>query len=203
MKLRTLLLALFLLALPALADHSSTTLMSAQAAAGVGKSSVGSQVTPTEGGSDVHFFQYHASAADVLVALQISLDGGTTWTQIHIFGSKGPDEVFYTPTCGACQFRPLKLSTTTGTASVYHAVSGATVGFAPTYTPTATPTVTPTFTATPTRLATSTPTSTPTRTPTRTALPTPEPPFTGPSYATPTPTNTPTRTPTRTATPTH
>jgi hypothetical protein len=199
-KIFRLLLAVLILASPAFADHTSTTLMSAQAAAGVGKSSVGSQVTPTEGGSDRHFFQFHGSTPGITVLIQQSNDSGTTWATVHVFGPGGQDEIWSTPTCGACVFRPYKLETTTGTASVYHSVSGATVGLAPTYTATATPTVTPTFTATPTRLPTSTPLPTATATPTRTPLPTPEPPFTGPSYATPTPTHTPTVTPTRTPT---
>lgn len=135
-----------------LADKTSTVLMSAQTWAGPGITSVGSQATPTEGGSDWHFFQYRSTnwPEVVNVAIQQSFNSGTTWVAVHLFGPGGPDEIWATGACGVCIFRAYKGEATTGIATVTHGVSGATVPLAVTYTPTATPTVTPTSTRTPT-----------------------------------------------------
>lgn len=179
------------------ADHSSTTIMSEQAVVGPGTASVSSQVTPTEGGSDRHSFQYHATATGIKVAIQQSADGGTTWAQVYLFGPGGPDEIWSTPACGACIFRAYKIETTTETATIVHNVSGVTVPLAPTYTATVTPTVTPTSTNTPTVTPTATITNTPTVTPTATVNPLAITPTPTPSL-TPTPTRTPTVTPTNT-----
>lgn len=205
-------LALMLaLAFVARADHTSTTLMSNQTRAGAGISSVITQVTPTETGSERHSFQYHASTTGLTTFLQQSNDGGTTWVSIHVFGPNGADEIWPPgglPACGACKFQAFKQEATTGGVYVYHTVSGPVIALATTYTytptPTATttPTVTLTATVTPTRTFTRTSTFTPTYTFTRTITPTV--PSAPPAGATPTPTNTPTRTvtPTRTLTPT-
>jgi hypothetical protein len=133
----------------ALGDRQTTTLMNAQSAAGPGLASAGSQATPTESGADRYFFQYHASASGVDVAIQQSGDG-TTWATVYTFARNGPDEVWSAPTCGACLFRAFKLNTTTATATVILTMSGASVALAPSYTPTSTPTATRTPTVTPT-----------------------------------------------------
>ena len=210
--MRRLLVALACLALggAALADLTTTTLMNAQAAGGVGLSSVIAASTPTGSnlGSDQWSFQFHASAPGPIVQLQQSNDGGTTWAVVHTFGSAGViDEIWTTPSCGACTFRPYKTAATIATASVYATVSGTTIGFAPTYTATSTPTFTLTPTRTPSRTPTRTFTSTPTftQTPTLVASPTPMLGFVPlPTRtaipATATPTRTPTRTPTSTVT---
>lgn len=202
--MKKLLLVLLLLALPALADKTSTTLMNAQTTAGVGLSSAIMSVTPVEGGYDRFSFQFHAAAIGVVVQIQQSNDAGSTWSPVHRFGPDLLDEIWITPTCGACIFRPYKLDTTGAAASVYLTTSGATVAYAPSYTPTptATATLTRTSTATPTATRTFTPTLTFTSTPTAVATPTPMGFGTPPPTRTPTPTPTLTRTPTRTSTPT-
>lgn len=129
------------------ADKSSVTLMSAQTAAGPGLASATTATTPVEGGSDRYVFQFHASGSGADVQLQQSNDG-STWTVVHTFG--GGDEVWSTPTCGACSFRPFKLNQTTASATVILTMSGASVASAPTYTATSTPTSTRTSTQTPT-----------------------------------------------------
>ncbi|MDD5304989.1 MAG: hypothetical protein PHS14_17970 [Elusimicrobia bacterium] len=174
--------------------------MSAQTVAGAGLATVSSSVTPAETGSERHSFQFVPSGAGVVVRIDQSNDGGTTWTPVHIFD--GGSAEWSTPSCGACKFRAWKMVLTSANASVYHTVSGPIVPLAPTYTATSTPTVTPTPTATPVNTSTPTRTATTTITPT-VNTPTPTPTVTPDWRAmTPavTPTNTPTRTPTRTAT---
>lgn len=184
------------------AAGAATTLMSAQAAAGVGLASVSTNPTPGETGAERHSFQYHASVSRIAVYLQRSNDSGTTWATVHVFTGAdthdrlGTDEVWPLdglPACGTCQFRAYKPQTTVGTASVTHVVSGAALAVALTYTPTATFTATKTPTITPTGTITKTPTITPTFTITS------KPPLT----KTPTPTITHTRTPVAPRTPTH
>jgi hypothetical protein len=174
------------------ADATVTTLMNAQSLAGPGLASVWANPTPGDTGIERHSFQYVPSAIDARVRIDQSNDGGTTWTQVHLFDSGSA--TWDAPACGACKFRTWKLELTTSTASVYHNASGVIVPLAPTYTPTRT------FTSTRTPTATLTPTVTRTFTSTFTPdlrTPTPDPLSITPSA---TPTRTITLTPTITST---
>lgn len=135
--MKKFLLSLVAVALLAFAGSAQavavSTLMSAQTASGVGTSAA---VTSTGGtGQDNFAFQYHSSVAgspsNVGVLLEISLDAGTHWAPLHLFGNHGQDEALTVPVCGVCRIQARKLAATAGAASVFVTCSGTSSCVAP------------------------------------------------------------------------
>ena len=133
-RLLSLVAVLAMLAFAGSAQATAVSvLMNAQSAAGAG-----SAVVTATGGTGVEnfTFQYIVNVTGIPVTvpvqLELSLDSGTTWAPVHLFGKAGgQSEIFTFPICGVCRIRANKLSTTTGTAKVVVSCSGAASCVAP------------------------------------------------------------------------